>query len=125
VLFASLKFSPNLSFTKRHIMLDLSLELGQTYYMESILEELIADFHERSLPTFTRRHIKLPWLPNKIDAVIGMRRSGKTWFVFQVISDLLSRETPKEAILSDIQHHPASLYDQTPAECCRRSFQCQ
>jgi predicted AAA+ superfamily ATPase len=67
--------------------------------MESILEELIADFHERSLPTFTRRHIKLPWLPNKIDTVIGMRRSGKTWFVFQVISDLLSRETPKEAIL--------------------------
>jgi predicted AAA+ superfamily ATPase len=67
--------------------------------MESILEELIADFHERSLPTFTRRHTKLPWLPNKIDTVIGMRRSGKTWFVFQVISDLLSKGIPKEAIL--------------------------
>ena len=67
--------------------------------MESILEELIADFHERSLPALTRRHIKLPWLPNKIDTVIGMRRSGKTWFVFQVISDLLSNDMPKEAIL--------------------------
>jgi len=67
--------------------------------MESILEELIADFHERSLPTFTRRHIKLPWLSNKIDTVIGMRRSGKTWFAFQVISDLLSKGIPKEAIL--------------------------
>lgn len=67
--------------------------------MESILEELIADFHERSLPAFTRRHNKLPWLPNKIDTVIGMRRAGKTWFIFQVISDLLSRGIPMESIL--------------------------
>ena len=67
--------------------------------METILEELIADFHERSMPEFTRRHVKLPWLPNKIDTVIGMRRSGKTWLLFQVISDLLSRKIPKESIL--------------------------
>ena len=67
--------------------------------MESILEELIADFHERSLPELTRRHIKLPWLLNKIDTVIGMRRSGKTWFVFQVISDLISQGISKESIL--------------------------
>ncbi len=44
--------------------------------MEKIIEELIADFHERDLPAFTRRHIRLPWLSNKIDTVIGMRRSG-------------------------------------------------
>jgi len=67
--------------------------------METILEELIADFHERSLPALTRRHVELPWLPNKIDTVIGMRRSGKTWLLFQIISDLLSSEIPKESIL--------------------------
>ena len=67
--------------------------------METILEELIADLYERSMPEFTRRHVKLPWLPNKIDTVIGMRRSGKTWVLFQVISDLLSRKIPKESIL--------------------------
>jgi predicted AAA+ superfamily ATPase len=67
--------------------------------METILEELIADFSERSLPAFTRRHAELPWLPNKIDTVIGMRRAGKTWFLFQVISDLLSKGIPREAIL--------------------------
>jgi len=67
--------------------------------METILEELIADFHERSLPALTRRHVELPWLPNKIDTVIGMRRSGKTWLLFQIISDLLSNEIPKESIL--------------------------
>ncbi|MDD5154210.1 MAG: ATP-binding protein [Desulfovibrionales bacterium] len=67
--------------------------------METILEELIADFHARDLPALTRRHARLPWLPNKIDTVIGMRRSGKTWFLFQVMSDLLSKGAPKESIL--------------------------
>jgi predicted AAA+ superfamily ATPase len=67
--------------------------------METMLEELIADFHERSMPELTRRHVKLPWLPNKIDTVIGMRRSGKTWLLFQVISDLLSEKIPKESIV--------------------------
>ena len=67
--------------------------------METLLEQLIADFHERNLPAFTRRRVRLPMLPNKIDTVIGMRRSGKTWFLYQVISDLLSRKSPKESIL--------------------------
>ncbi len=67
--------------------------------METIIEQLIADFHERTLPSLTRRHIQLPWLPGKIDTVVGMRRSGKTWFLFQVISDLLGKGTPKESIL--------------------------
>ena len=67
--------------------------------MEKIIEQLIADFHERDLPVLTRRHIRLPWLSNKIDTIIGMRRSGKTWFLFQVISDLLSNKVPKESIL--------------------------
>jgi predicted AAA+ superfamily ATPase len=67
--------------------------------MEELLEQLIADFHERDLPSFTRRHIRLPWFPKKADTVIGMRRSGKTWFLFQVASDLLAKGEPKEAIL--------------------------
>jgi len=67
--------------------------------METLLEQLIADFHERELPVFTRRHIRLPWLSGKIDSVIGMRRSGKTWFLFQVMADLLAKGVPKESIL--------------------------
>ena len=67
--------------------------------MEELLEQLIADFHERDLPSLTRRHIRLPWLPKKADAVIGMRRSGKTWYLFQVASDLLAKGEPKESIL--------------------------
>ena len=67
--------------------------------METILEQLIADFHERNLPPFTPRHIRLPLLPNKADTVIGMRRSGKTYFVYQTISELVSKGIGKESIL--------------------------
>ena len=67
--------------------------------MESLLEQLIADFHERKLPVFTRRHVQLPILPGKVDSVIGMRRSGKTWFLYQIIADILSKKTPKECVL--------------------------
>ncbi len=67
--------------------------------METLIEQLIADFHERNLPDFTRRRVQLPMLAHKIDSVVGMRRSGKTWFLYQVISDLLSDRQPKQSIL--------------------------
>lgn len=67
--------------------------------MNSIIEQLIADFQEFELPELTRRNIRVPWLDNKIDTVIGMRRTGKTWFLFQLISDLLSKGHPAESIL--------------------------
>jgi uncharacterized protein len=67
--------------------------------MQTLLEQIIADFHERQLPEFTRRQTKLPFLSNKIDTVIGMRRSGKTWYLYQVISDLLEKGTSVEQIL--------------------------
>ena len=67
--------------------------------METLLEQLIADFHERAVPSVTRRYAGLPWLPGKIDTVIGMRRTGKTCFIYQVIADLLAKGVSKESIL--------------------------
>ncbi|ETR69143.1 MAG: hypothetical protein OMM_09860 [Candidatus Magnetoglobus multicellularis str. Araruama] len=67
--------------------------------MNSIIEQLIADFQETKLPELIRRNVKIPWLDNKIDTVIGIRRSGKTWFLFQVMSDLLAKGYPVESIL--------------------------
>ncbi len=66
--------------------------------MQALIEQIIADFHERPIPAFTRRQAKLPMLANKIDTVIGMRRSGKTWFLYQAISDLLEQGVPIENI---------------------------
>lgn len=67
--------------------------------MSLIIEQLIADFHDHTLPSLTNRHARIPLLPGKIDTVIGMRRTGKTWFVYQTIAEILANGTPKEAIL--------------------------
>ena len=67
--------------------------------MQTLIEQLIADFQERTLPHMTRRQAVLPWLPGKIDCVIGMRRSGKTWFLYQVMRELLLEGFPPEALL--------------------------
>ncbi|WP_291323007.1 hypothetical protein [Desulfonatronospira sp.] len=50
--------------------------------MQTIIDQLIADFHEQELPRMTPKQARLPWLPGKIDTVIGMRRSGNTWFLY-------------------------------------------
>jgi len=67
--------------------------------MDALLEQLIADFHERPLPELTHRELELPTLSGKIDAVIGMRRTGKTWFLFQIMRHYLEQGIPKEAML--------------------------
>ncbi len=67
--------------------------------MNILFEQLIADFHERTLPVLTPRETRLPALPGKIDAVLGMRRSGKTSFLFQAMRGLLDRGVAKERML--------------------------
>src|SRR3954470_811482 len=52
-----------------------------------IIDRLIADFQERELPLVTPRNLSLPELTGKADVVVGMRRSGKTWFLYQQIAD--------------------------------------
>jgi uncharacterized protein len=59
----------------------------------SIFEQLVADNEHRTLPTPTPRRIVLPALSGKVDAVIGMRRSGKTWLLFQTMRELQARGT--------------------------------
>jgi len=51
------------------------------------------------VPELTRREIRLPAVPGKAIAVIGMRRSGKTCFLSQCMADLLAEETPRESLL--------------------------
>lgn len=67
--------------------------------MNTLFEQIIVDFHERRLPDLTRRSVDMPALPGKIDAIIGMRRTGKTWFLFQVMQQYLDKGIAKEAML--------------------------
>lgn len=67
--------------------------------LRASVERLVADFQERTLPPLTRRRLALPSLPGKVDAVVGMRRSGKTFFLYQQILDLLARGVPRSRCL--------------------------
>lgn len=67
--------------------------------MNSLIEQIIANFHERQLPTLTARKTQLPRLSGKIDAVIGMRRTGKTYFLYQVMDEYLADGIPKSSLL--------------------------
>ncbi|MFO8073652.1 MAG: ATP-binding protein [Polyangia bacterium] len=67
--------------------------------MDALIEKLIGDFHERELPALTPRSTVLPALYGKIDSIIGMRRSGRTTFLFQRMRELLEEGVPKESLL--------------------------
>ena len=67
--------------------------------MNGLFEQIISDFHERTLPRLTPREVVLPRLPGKIDTLIGMRRTGKSWRLYQAMSELVTGGTPKERLL--------------------------
>jgi predicted AAA+ superfamily ATPase len=69
--------------------------------MEPILQTLQAEFHTALSLTAksTPRNYKFPEAKNLIKVAIGMRRSGKTYFLFQTIRELLSQEIDLNRIL--------------------------
>jgi len=67
--------------------------------MEELLEQIIHDFHERPLPDLVPREAEMPELTGKIDTIIGMRRSGKTFFLFQNMWEKLESGIAKERLL--------------------------
>ena len=67
--------------------------------MQDILRQMIVDSLAAPVPAFTRRDAHLPEVPGKALAVIGMRRSGKTTYLWQVMADRLSKGAPREAQL--------------------------
>ena len=66
---------------------------------QGLFDEIVADAHQRVLPALTARHAVLPWLPGKVDALVGMRRAGKTWMLFQQMQRLVAAGVPREALL--------------------------
>ena len=58
---------------------------------DQTLERLIADQQERPLPPLVSREVRLPDIPGKANALIGMRRSGKTYRLFHEMQQLLEQ----------------------------------
>lgn len=67
--------------------------------MRETLDLLIDDFHGRTLPDLLPRERAMTWKPGKANVVIGMRRTGKTWFCYQKMGELRAKGLEKERIL--------------------------
>ncbi len=67
--------------------------------MRDVLRDKMIEGLAAAPPTLTRRSARLPAVPNKTMAIIGIRRGGKTSFLWQCLADRLGAGTPREALL--------------------------
>ncbi|MCX7994016.1 MAG: ATP-binding protein [Fimbriimonadales bacterium] len=67
--------------------------------LRAVIQEKVVEGTTRPMPAFTPRDARVPDVPNKAFAVIGMRRAGKTTFLWQVAQQRLSRGMPREHTL--------------------------
>lgn len=51
--------------------------------MRNVIQQRLADAVSMDIPVSIAREYRLPQIPNKAYAVIGMRRAGKTYFLYQ------------------------------------------
>jgi hypothetical protein len=63
------------------------------------IRELVADAAAARIPNHTRREVYVPGVKGKVLAVIGMRRSGKTTFLWQCLAKRLAAGVPRDALV--------------------------
>ncbi|MEM5772777.1 MAG: AAA family ATPase, partial [Candidatus Aenigmatarchaeota archaeon] len=57
------------------------------------------EWKERELPqNIVKRDLKV-WMNNHIVSIIGPRRAGKTYFMFQLIKELFEKKLSKENVV--------------------------
>lgn len=64
-----------------------------------LIRQKVADGLATPVPPYTRRDVRLPEIPGKAKVVVGMRRSGKTTFLWQCLAERLAAGTPREGLL--------------------------
>lgn len=67
--------------------------------MKTALAAIFDEFYEFTLPTLVPRQAEFPLIPRKATVIIGMRRTGKTWFCYQKMQELLGQGIPLNRIL--------------------------
>jgi hypothetical protein len=67
--------------------------------MKDTLKRIISDFHEMPLPVFRRRTLEVPLDLGKIITIIGPRRAGKTYYLYQIMTDLKHRGASAHQLL--------------------------
>ena len=64
-----------------------------------LVRQKIADGLAQPVPAYTRRDIRLPDIPGKAMVAVGVRRSGKTTFLWQCLAERLAAGVPRAALL--------------------------
>jgi uncharacterized protein len=67
--------------------------------MRDLLKEIILDAQEMDLPTGVPRRVAVAPVPGKATVCIGVRRSGKSTFLFQIMQKLLASGVSRQNIL--------------------------
>lgn len=67
--------------------------------MKNVLKTIIADFHSTRLRSSLERNVELPVGSGAIISVIGVRRSGKTFLLYETIRKIMGNGVPKRNIL--------------------------
>lgn len=67
--------------------------------LRELIRQKIVDALATPPPRFTQRDVHLPNVSGKAFAVVGMRRVGKTTFLWQVLSERLQQGAPRESLL--------------------------
>jgi hypothetical protein len=67
--------------------------------MKIAIQNQIIDSINRVLPEVVERDVAIPNIPNKTHSIIGMRRTGKTYFMFQKIQDYLKQGVDRSRLV--------------------------
>lgn len=67
--------------------------------MIDVIKEIILDFQSVDLPIRTQRHLNLTTVPGKATVCMGVRRSGKSTFMQQIMKLLSEKGVAKQNIL--------------------------
>ena len=67
--------------------------------MKKKLKRIIKDFHNRPFPDFKFRQTDVPLNLDKIITIVGPRRAGKTYYLFQLITELERQGVARNRIL--------------------------
>lgn len=63
------------------------------------IKEIIRSFHINALPTVKPRELSVPTTSGKIVTLCGVRRCGKTYILYQTISELLASGVDKKRVV--------------------------
>jgi len=67
--------------------------------MKDLLKSIMLEFQQRELPALMKRNLEVKTDLPVIVTLIGARRSGKTYMLYQVISELIDKGVARESII--------------------------